>query len=119
MSSGTTRLGAEQPTDAERRRSRRREAYGAFVAVEAPSVSKDFCWSGTLIDISGDGMALTLPPELFPGIKLLLSFGLGPSAHLNRVPAVVIRLKEGVGAVRFETWPEEERLKLLGYLLDE
>lgn len=107
------------PTEAERRRSRRREAYGAFIAIEAPSVSKEFCWSGTLIDINGDGMALTLPPELFPGIKVRLTLGLDPGVYLNRVPAVVIRLKEGIGAVRFETWPEEERLKLLSYLLDD
>ena len=108
-----------RPQMAERRRSRRREAYGTFVAIEAPSVSKDFCWSGTIIDINGDGMALTLPPEMHPGIKVHLTLGLGPQAYLNRVPAVVIRLQEGVGAVRFETWPEEDRLKLLSYLLDD
>ncbi|MEM7355381.1 MAG: PilZ domain-containing protein [Acidobacteriota bacterium] len=119
MSSRRTCPDGDSPTATERRRTRRREAYGAFIAVEAPSVSKDFCWSATLIDISGGGMALSLPPELFPGVKLLLSFGLGPSVYLNRVPAVVIRLKEGVGAVRFETWPEDERLKLLSYLLDD
>lgn len=119
MSTQDAQPGVDRPPTRERRRTRRREAYGTFIAVEAPSVSKDFCWSSTLIDISGDGMALTLPPELFPGIKVCLSLGLGPSLYLQRVPAVVIRLKEGVGAVRFEAWPEEERLKLLSYLLDD
>ncbi len=108
-----------QPSEADRRRSRRREAFGTFVAIEAPSVSRDFCWSGTLIDINGDGMALTLPPAMYPGVKVRLTVGLGPNAYLERVPAVIIRLKEGVGAVRFETWQEEDRLKLLSYLLDE
>lgn len=103
----------------ERRRSRRREAYGTFIAIEAPSVSEDFCWSGTLMDINGDGLALTLPPELAPGVKVKLTMGLDQDTHLDRVPAVVVRYEEGVGAVRFEKWPEEERLKLLSFLLEE
>ncbi len=103
----------------ERRRSRRREAYGRFVAVEAPSVSEDLCWSGTLMDINGDGMALTLPPELEPGVEVLLTLRLDVDSDLQRVPAVVVRQDEGVGAVEFGEWPEEDRLKLLSYLLDD
>ncbi len=101
----------------ERRRSRRRDAYGTFVAIEAPSVSEDFCWSSKLIDINGDGMALTLPPELGPEVEIFLTFGLDKETHLNRVPAVVKRQQEGTGAVRFESWPEGDRLNLLRYLL--
>jgi len=118
-SSSSDRQSDDQPAEADRRRSRRREAFGTFVAIEAPSVSRDFCWSGTLIDINGDGMALTLPPAMYPGVKVRLTVGLGPDAYLERVPAVIIRLKEGVGAVRFDAWPEEDRLKLLSYLLDD
>ena len=114
MSSSTNRQ-----SGAERRRSRRLEAYGTFVAIEAPKVSETFCWSGTLMDINGDGMALTMPPELVPGSEVLLTLGLAPKVHLDRVPAVVVRLEDGVGAVRFTQWPEEERLKLLGFLLED
>ena len=103
----------------ERRRSRRREAYGTFVAIEAPSVSEDACWSGTLMDINGDGMALTLPDELEPKVEVFLTFGLDQHTHLERVPAVVVRLEDGLGAVEFKKWPEEERLKLLGFLLED
>ncbi len=110
-------ISALEAEAAERRRSRRLDAYGTFVAIEAPSVSEDFCWSSKLIDINGDGMALTLPPELTPGVELFLTFGLDKEAHLNRVPAVVRRQEEGTGAVRFEAWPEVDRLKLLRYLL--
>lgn len=111
MSSRTTR--------AERRRSRRRQAYGKFVAIEAPSVSEDACWSGTLMDINGDGMALTLPEVLEPGVKVFLTLGLDQHTHLERVPATVVRQEGGVGAVEFEQWPDEERLNLLGYLLED
>ncbi len=106
-------------TREERRRSRRREAYGTFVAIEAPSVSKDACWSGTLMDINGDGMALTMPVELKSKVEVFLTLGLDQHTHLERVPAVVVRVKDGVGAVEFKEWPEGERLKLLGFLLED
>ena len=106
-------------TNAERRRSRRREAYGTFVAIEAPAVSEDACWSGTLMDINGDGMALTLPVELKPKVEVFLTLGLDQHTHLERVPAVVVRQEDGLGAVEFREWPEGERLKLLGFLLED
>ena len=106
-------------TREERRRSRRREAYGTFVAIEAPSVSEDSCWSGTLMDINGDGMALTLPDDLVPKVEVLLTLGLDQHTHLERVPAVVVRQEGGLGAVEFKQWPEEERLKLLSFLLED
>ncbi len=110
---------SSKKTREERRRSRRREAYGNFVAIEAPSVSEDACWSGTLMDINGDGMALTTPPELKPGVEVLLTLGLDQHTHLERVPAVVVRQEGVVGAVEFQEWPEEDRLKLLSYLLED
>ncbi len=110
---------SSKQTREERRRSRRREAYGTFVAIEAPAVSEDACWSGTLMDINGDGMALSMPGELKPGIEVFLTLGLGQHAHLERVPAVIVRVEDGVGAVEFKKWPEEERLKLLSFLLED
>ena len=94
---------------------------GAFVAIEAPSLSADQCWSGTLMDINGDGMALSLPSELAPGVEVLLTLRLGEDTQLNQVPAVVIRSQEadGGGAVEFKKWPEDDRLLLLGYLLED
>ncbi len=110
---------SSKKTSQERRRSRRREAYGNFVAIEAPSVSEDACWSGTLMDINGDGMALTLPEELEPKTEVFLTLGLDQHTHLERVPAVVVRQDGGLGAVEFKKWPEEDRLKLLSYLLED
>ncbi len=110
---------SSEETRQERRRSRRREAYGTFIAIEAPSVSEDACWSGTLMDINGDGMALTLPPELKPRAQVFLTLGLDQHTHLERVPAIVVRQEDGVGAVEFEEWPEEARLSLLSYLLED
>ncbi len=71
------------------------------------------------MDINGDGMALTVPVELKPKVEVFLTLGLDQHTHLERVPAVVVRVEEGVGAVEFKEWPEEERLKLLGFLLEE
>lgn len=102
----------------DRRRSRRRAAYGTYVAIEAPSVDEEMAWSGTLMDINGDGMALTLPPEIEAGVRVLLTLRLGDDTQLDRVPAVVARVEDAVGAVRFEEWPEDDRLRLLGYLLE-
>lgn len=110
-------MSAQETLD-ERRRSRRRAAYGAYVAIEAPSVDKEMAWSGTLMDINGDGMALTLPPEIKAGVEVLLTVRLDDDTQLDRVPSVVIRVEDGVGAVRFKEWPEDERLKLLSYLLE-
>ncbi len=110
---------SSKQTKEERRRSRRREAYGTFVAIEAPSVSKDACWSATLMDINGDGMALTMPDELKPKVEVFLTLGLDQHTHLERVPAVVVRMEDGLGAVEFKQWPEAERLKLLVFLLED
>ena len=81
-------------------------------------MSEELCWSGTLMDVNGDGMALTLPPEIRPGAEVLLSLRLDENTHLNRVPGVVVRRDGGVGAVEFGEWSEEDRLKLLSFLLE-
>ena len=70
------------------------------------------------MDINGDGMALTMPSKLEPGVEILLTLRLDEATHLDRVPSVVIRHAEGIGAVKFKVWPEEDRLKLLSYLLE-
>ncbi len=111
--------GSAPPVDDERRRSRRRAAYGAYVAIEAPAVSEDLCWSGTLMDVNGDGMALTLPSELGLGVEVLLTLRLGDDTQLDRVPSVVVRQEDGIGAVQFKEWSEDDRLRLLTYLLED
>ena len=103
----------------ERRRSRRHPAYGTYVAIEAPAVSEDLCWSATLMDVNGDGMALAMPSDLEPGVEVLLTLSLDDATQLHRVPAVLVRFEDGIGAVRFKKWPEDDRLKLLSYLLED
>ena len=110
-------MSAEETLD-ERRRSRRRAAYGTYVAIEAPAVDQDLAWSGTLMDVNGDGMALTLPPEIKAGAEVLLTLRLDDDTQLDRVPAAVVRVEDGVGAVKFKEWPEDDRLKLLSFLLE-
>ena len=72
---------------------------------------------------AGAWAAATLESQLFQtkeaGVEVFLTLGLDQHTHLERVPAVVVRVEEGVGAVEFKEWPEEERLKLLGFLLEE
>ncbi len=68
------------------------------------------------IDLNANGLGLVLPPELLEGTRVLLSFRLDEH-EFSRLPAMV-RHKLGVsGGVRFEPWPERERLKLLEFLV--
>lgn len=110
-----------RPRGMERRGSKRRPAFGSRVDIEAPAVSGDLHWSGRAVDVNGDGMGLVMPPELPPGSLLLLTLRLDEKTELRRVPSVVVRQDDrfGVGAVRFERWPTEERLKLLSFLLQD
>ena len=100
----------------ERRRSRRRGLPGLFVALEAATDS-ELCWAGNAIDVNGDGLGLALPPEVQEDSEVLLTFHLD-GVDYQRVPAVVLRRDEGIGAVRFTEWPDGLRLALVTYLLE-
>jgi hypothetical protein len=103
----------------ERRRSRRRTTPGLLVAIETPERAPESCWVGTGLDINGDGLGIALPPDVEVGDEVVLTFHLG-AADVRRVPGVVLRQEAayGVGAIRFRAWPDDERLTLLGYLLE-
>jgi len=49
---------------------------------------------------------------------VLLTFRLDEQTAFARVPSRVVRKQKGfgVGAVRFASWPESDRLALLSYL---
>ncbi len=105
--------GAEKP--APPRRTRRASIHGLLIAIDAPELSSE-PWVVDGIDLNSKGMGLVLPPELLEGAQVLLSFRLD-EYELVRVPATV-QHKIGVsGGVRFDPWPEIERLKLLEYLV--
>lgn len=97
------------------RRSRRTAIHGVFVAVDAPDVASD-PWVVDAIDINSNGLGLVLPPELLEGTRVLLSFRLG-DREFSRLPARVLHNMRTSGGVRFEPWPDEDRLKLLEYLV--
>ncbi len=97
------------------RRSRRASIHGLLVAIDAPELSSE-PWVVDGIDLNSRGMGLVLPPELLEGAQVLLSLRLDEH-ELARLPATV-QHKVGVsGGVRFDPWPETERLKLLEYLV--
>lgn len=116
---GSVRRSPNTPPS-ERRRSKRLPVPGVFVAIEAPEVAGEAAWAGSAIDINGDGLALSLPPEVDPGNEVRLTFRLSDGAALASVPAVVLRKNDGhsIGAVKFLPWPEPERLALLSFLLN-
>ncbi len=97
------------------RRTLRAPIHGLLIAIDVPEISSEH-WVVDGIDINSKGMGLVLPPELLEGSRVLLSFKLG-DRELSRLPATV-QHKVGVsGGVRFEEWPDSERLKLLEYLV--
>ncbi|MEM7351432.1 MAG: PilZ domain-containing protein [Acidobacteriota bacterium] len=97
------------------RRTRRVPIHGHFVAIDAPEVSSE-PWVVDAIDLNSSGVGLVLPPELLEGTGVLLSFRLG-SHDFSRLPATVQHQTGVSGGLRFGTWPEAERLKLLEYLV--
>ena len=75
-----------------------------------------------LVDINGDGLAMKLPAELLEvkvGVPIHLSMLFNDHVCLDRVSATFVRRKGDVGAVQFQQWPENDRLKLLDLLLDD
>ncbi len=97
------------------RRSRRAAVHGLLVAIDAPSIASQ-PWVVDAIDISSRGLGLVLPPELLVGTEVLLSFKL-EDQELSRLPATVQYHKGVAGGVRFDSWPLEDRAKLLEFLV--
>lgn len=102
----------------ERRRFARKPVPDVFVAVElsdtqppgTPAEVSDtaggLSWAGSAVDISPEGLGLTLPEDLPVGAEVLLTFWLDDATVFSRVPSVVIRKEHGLGlgAVRFRNW---------------
>ncbi len=105
--------GAEK--EARSRRTRRAPIHGLLIAVDAPELSSEH-WVVDGIDINSRGMGLVLPPELLEGTRVLLSFAL-ENLELSRLPATVQHKIGVAGGIRFDPWPESERLKLLEFLV--
>ncbi len=114
---------------ADRRRSPRTPVPELFVALEMSDTSAPVSpqasdrrrrpsWTSSAIDISTEGLALTLPDEVPVGSEVLLTFRLNEETVFARVPSRVVRKEEafGVGAVSFASWPESDRLTLLACL---
>jgi len=99
------------------RRSRRIAIPGVLVAVDAPGIAAE-PWVVDALDVSPTGLGLMLPPELPEGTEVLLSFKLDEELDFSRLPATV-QHREGTssGGVRFDRWPDSERLKLLEFLV--
>lgn len=114
----------------DRRRAPRTPVPDLFVALEmsdtsavqvSPKVSdrrRRPSWTASAIDISAEGLALTLPEEVPVGSEVLLTFRLDADTVFARVPSRVVRKEAGfgVGAVSFTSWPESDRLALVSYL---
>lgn len=113
----------------ERRRSPRKPVPEVVVAVELSDASRadlselsdttlGLAWAGSAIDISPEGLALSLPDDIPVGSQVLLTFRLNEETAFARVPSVVVRKQVGygLGAVRFEDWASSDRNALRGYL---
>jgi hypothetical protein len=61
-------------------------------------------WAGSAIDISPEGLALSLPDDIPVGSQVLVTFRLDDETAFARVPSVVVRKQPGyaLGAVRFQ-----------------
>jgi len=114
----------------ERRRFARTPVPEVFVAVELPDtpvrdLSGDrsdtfggLAWAGSAIDISPEGLGLTLPEDVPVGTEVLLTFWLDEATVFSRVPSVVIRKEHGMGlgAVRFHDWDSRQSDALRTFL---
>ncbi len=90
---------------------------GATVS-EVSDTGGGLAWAGSAIDISPEGLALTLPEDIPVGSEVLLTFRLDDETAFARVPSVVIRKQPGfgLGAVRFHGWSRGDRQALGAYL---
>lgn len=104
------------PPQPSRRRVRRRPMHGVLVAIDAPQVAEK-PWVVDAIDINANGVGLVLPPEIPEGTEVFLSFALDEEAEFSRVPATVLHQMSSSGGVRFATWSDADRLRLLEYLV--
>lgn len=100
-----------------RRAKRRLPIHDMLVAIDAPAVSKEH-WVVDALDINADGLGLVLPPELPENTPVELTFKLRDDAVFSRMPAIVRHQIGSSGGVKFEPWPDAERLKLLEHLVD-
>lgn len=75
-------------------------------------------WAGSAIDISPEGLALSLPEDIPLGSEVLLTFRLDDETAFARVPSVVVRKQAGygLGVVRFGDWRSSDRHALRAYL---
>lgn len=125
----TQRSSAPRPTPRirdERRSSPRVPVPRLFVLGEVSDTPADVSeapsdthrWTAAGVDLSGAGLALTLPDNVEVGQEILLTFELDGRASFARVPARVVRQDRGygTGAVAFHDWNEGQRAALLAFL---
>lgn len=123
------RAGRNGDSSTERRGCHRRPVPEVVVAVELSDTNGGnlsavsdthggLAWAGSAIDISPEGLALTLPDDIPVGSEVLLTFRLDEETAFARVPSVVIRKQHGfgLGAVRFQGWSRSDRQALGAYL---
>lgn len=106
----------ERGDGSSRRRVQRHPIHGVLVAIDAPGVAPK-PWVVDAIDINAHGLGLVMPPELRQGTEVRLSFKLEEGLEFSRVPATVLHRVGNSGGVRFASWPDRERLKLLEHLV--
>jgi hypothetical protein len=103
---------------ASKRRSRRLPIPGVRVDL-TPEGEAETRWTCSAIDINGDGMALSLPPDIEPGTRLRLTFQPDAVTAFEAVPCVVARQDPaaGYGAVAFAGWSENNLIELWAFLV--
>ena len=114
---------------ADRRRSPRKPVPEVVVAVELSDITSSrlspvsdssfgLSWAGSAIDISPEGLALSLPDDIPVGSQVLVTFRLDDETAFARVPSVVVRKQPGygLGAVRFQDLSTSDRHALRSFL---
>ena len=101
-----------------KRRSRRVPIPDVRVDV-TPEGEAETRWTCSAIDINGDGMALTLPPDVSVGARLRLTFTPDDATSFVTVPCLVVRQDPAGahGAVVFAGWSEESVIELWAFLV--